>query len=350
MNRWHAFSQLVLSRFREFYREPEVIFWVYGFPLILAVGLGIAFSGGKPEPPTVDVAGSESDPRVQRVVDVLKREKMKVEVHSLEECHSRVLKGKTAIYVTPQDNDKLEYYYDETRSESVLAHRWIESAWLRSAGGGTAPAPEPKIHPIKEPGSRYIDFLVPGLIGMNLMGGGLFGVGFVLVDMRVRKLFKRLLATPMNRLDFLLAIFTARTVFLIPEMIALLAVGWLFFGVTIAGDPLTFFLVIVLGAFMFDAIGLLIGCRTEKTETASGFMNLVMLPQYLFSGVFFSSRRFPDEVQPFIQALPLTQVNDALREVMLEGASLTAIAWRLAIMAAWTAVPMYLALKWFKWR
>src|SRR5207302_11432983 len=101
---------------------------------------------------------------------------------------------------------------------------------------------------------------------------------------------------------------------------------------------------------MFVAIGLLIGCRTEKTESASGLMNLVMLPQYLFSGVCFSSRRFPVEVQPFIQALPLTQVNDALREVMLEGASLPAIAWRLAIMAGYALVCFMLALKWFRWQ
>jgi ABC-2 type transport system permease protein len=347
MNRWNAFTQLVLTRFREFYREPEVVFWVYGFPLILAIGLGIAFSGGKLPPPTVDIQGSEQDSRVAKLKEILQAEEMKVEVHSRQECRERLKRGKTDLYIVPEDKH-LRYVYDDTRKESVMARHWVESVWVRSQRG--ASVPKSKNDPQEERGSRYIDFLVPGLMGMNIMGGGLFGIGFVLVDMRVRKLFKRFLATPMNRVDFLLALFTARTAFLIPEMLALFAVGWFLFGVPVEGNPLTLLLVILLSAFMFSALGLLIGSRTEKMESASGLINLFMLPQYLFSGVFFSSRRFPEEVQPFIQALPLTQVNDALREVMLEGRTLPDIAWRLAIIAAWTVVPMYLALKWFRWR
>jgi ABC-type multidrug transport system permease subunit len=187
-------------------------------------------------------------------------------------------------------------------------------------------------------------------MGMNLMGSGLLGVGFALVDMRSRKLLKRYLATPMRRADFLLAILVARKVLVIPEMIAIVAVGWFIFGVPIAGDPLTLILVILFGAVAFNSLGLLLGCRTEKIESISGLVNLVMLPMYILSGVFFSSKRFPEEAQPFIQALPLTQVNDALREVMLEGATLPTVAWRLGILLAWTIVPSYLALRWFRWR
>jgi ABC-2 type transport system permease protein len=349
MNRWHAFTQLVLSRFREFYREPEVIFWVYGFPLILAVGLGIAFAGGRPEPPVVDIEGTESNTQVQALAEVLRQGGMKVEVNSGEEARRRLRTGKIALVVIPKAKDAdLVFILDETRSECVLAQRWVEAVWLRDGLGSAAPHVEEE-H-VEEPGSRYIDFLVPGLMGMNIMGGGLFGVGFVLVDMRVRKLFKRFLATPMRRADFLLAIFVARKVFLIPEMIALLVVGRLVFGVPIAGDLFTLILVILIGALAFDSLGLLLGCRAEKMESASGLVNLVMLPMYIFSGVFFSSKRFPEEIQPFIQALPLTQLNDALREVMLEGASLLDIAWRLGILLAWTAASLFLALRWFRWR
>src|SRR5438132_11175756 len=283
MNRWRAFSQLVLSRFREFFREPEVIFWVYGFPLILAIGLSIAFSQSKPEPPVVDIQGSASDPEVKELMELLRADKLKVEAHGLEECRARLRQGKTSLYVIPsskaitsQKGDELVYAYDQTRPEGVLARYWLEALVARHRLGSLSP-PEQFF---EEPGSRYIDFLIPGLMGMNLMGGGLFGVGFVLVDIRVRKLFKRFLATPMNRVDFLLAIFTARTVFLIPEMLALLALGWFVFGVPL-GNPLTLLLVILLGALMFDAIGLLLGSRTEKTETASGLVNRLMLPQDL---------------------------------------------------------------------
>ena len=345
MNRWHAFTQLILSRLREFYREPEAIFWVYGFPLILAIGLGIAFSGGKPEPPKVDIQGDPGDTKVQELVKILESAQMKVEVHDADECSRRLKRGATSLFIIP--DSKYTFVFDEARAESVLARRWVGEAILEKKIGTT----EPFINsPVPEAGGRYIDFLLPGLIGMNIMGGGLFGVGFVLVDMRVRKLFKRLLATPMRRGDFLFAILVARLLFLIPEMLSLLLIGYFFFHVPIFGNLLVLILVIVVGAMMFNSIGLLIGCRTEKTETASGLMNLVMLPMYLLSGVFFSSKRFPPEIQPIIQALPLTQLNDALREVMLEGLSLLEIAWRLGIMLAWTAVCLPLALRWFRWR
>jgi ABC transporter DrrB family efflux protein len=223
----------------------------------------------------------------------------------------------------------------------------VEAVLLRDRLGSAALPMREEF--VQEPGSRYIDFLVPGLLGMNLMGSGLLGVGIDIVDMRARKLLKRLLASPMRRADFLLATFVARKLLLIPEMIAILAVGWVVFGVPIAGNPLTLILVILVGALEFNSLGLLLGCRTRKMESISGLVNLVMLPMYIFSGVFFSSKRFPEQVQPLIQVLPLTQVNDALRDVMLEGATLRAVAWRLGIMLAWTIVPLCLALRWFRW-
>jgi ABC-type multidrug transport system permease subunit len=345
MNRWHAFSQLILSRLREFYREPEAVFWVYGFPLILAIGLGIAFSGGQPEPPKIDIQGSPEDVKVQALVKILEAAQMQVEVHDADECNRRLKRGNASLFIIP--GSKPKFVFDEARAESVLARHWVAEKILETKLGTTDPFTE---EPVAESGSRYIDFLLPGLIGMNIMGGGLFGVGFVLVDMRVRKLFKRLLATPMRRGDFLFAILFARLLFLVPEMLSLLLIGYFLFGVPIYGNVLVLILVIVMGAMMFNSIGLLVGCRTEKTETASGLMNLVMLPMYLLSGVFFSSKRFPDEIQPIIQALPLTQLNDALREVMLEGLSLVEIAWRLGIMLGWIALCLPLALRWFRWR
>ncbi len=341
--RWHPLWQLVLARVREFYREPEVLFWVYGFPLILAIGLGVAFSGGEAKRPDVDV---QDGPGAAPLVDVLKAGGFNVETHSPAECRGRLVKGQTALYLVPAPGAP-EYVYDPARAESVLARQWVEAALLRARVG---PEAHGKDVFVTEPGSRYIDFLLPGLVGMNLMGGGLFGVGFVLVDMRVRKLFKRLMATPMRHSDFLLALLLSRLLFLLPEMIALLVLGRWAFGVPIYGSVPALAAVVLVGASAFAGLGLLLGCRTEKTETMSGYINLVMLPSYLLSGVFFSSRRFPDAMQPLIQALPLTQLNDALREVMLEGASFAEVGWRIAILAAWTVVCFALALRWFRWR
>jgi hypothetical protein len=370
MNRWRSLSQLFLARLREFYREPEAIFWVYGFPLLLAIGLGIAFSGREPEPPAVDVQDTPGwTSEATELVERLQKDHLPAELHDEAACRQRFRTGKTALYVVPEV-DTFRYEYDPARPESLLARSRVDGVvtrWKAGVQQESTPSGQPagtaeqhwKAGPTtwttaeavyREPGNRYIDFLMPGLIGLNLMGGGLWGIGFVLVDMRVRKLLKRLLATPMRREDFLLSILGTRLVFMLPEMLFLLGVGWLIFGVPIRGNVGTLILVILAGSLAFSGLGLLIACRAEKTETVSGLMNLVMLPMWLLSGTFFSSRRFPEVVQPLIQALPLTQVNDGLREVMLEGNSLASIGWRLGILAAWAVVCFLLALKWFRWR
>jgi ABC-type multidrug transport system permease subunit len=343
----HPFAQLFLARLREFYREPEAIFWVYGFPVLLAVGLGIAFASGKADSAHVDIQKTDDAKEAEALLTHLRDAGLTVELHDADECRERLRTARTSLYVIPEP-DKYQYVYDERRAEGRearfqvddLVQRWkaAERAW-----------PTTDQH-IDEVGSRYIDFLIPGLIGMNLMGGGLFGIGFGLVDMRVRKLLKRLVATPMRRSHFLLSILVARLVFLIPEMLVLLAVGTLGFGVPIRGGLFPLIVIILVASAAFSGIGLLVACRTDKTETVSGFINLVMLPMWILSGVFFSSKRFPDVAQPFIQALPLTQANDALRATMLEGAALPSLLFPLAILAAYAVVTYTLALRWFRWQ
>jgi ABC-type multidrug transport system permease subunit len=344
-----AFLQLLLSRLRMFYREPVALFWVYGFPLILAIGLGVAFSGREPPPPDVDVVGTpgrSGSEQAEKLAAYLRNQGLPAEVHPEQECRDRLSNGKTALFIVPTAGGQ-RYEYDPARSDSIMALHWVDDLLVRKV----APkAPPLEARRVELPGSRYIDFLLPGLMGLNLMGGGLWGIGFVLVDMRVRKLLKRLLATPMRREDFLLSILTARLIFLIPDMGFFLLVATLGFGVPVRGSPVTLVLVILVGAAAFAGLGLLVACRTEKTETASGLMNLVMLPMWLLSGTFFSSERFPDAMQPFVQALPLTQLNNALREVMLAGRGLDEVAWRLGILALWGGVSFTLALRWFRWR
>ena len=346
MNRWHAFTQLFLTRLREFYREPEAVFWVYGFPVLLALGLSFAFASREPEPAVVDVQGTPADSAAAAVRQFLADEGMVVEIHDEATARRRLRDGKTALVLVPE-GDKFVCLHDPRRPESLTARYQVEALLLR---GPQSAARRFEPVSVEDVGNRYIDFLLPGLLGMNLMGGGLWGVGFVMVDMRVRKLLKRLLATPMRRGDFLLAVLSSRLTFMLPEMLFLLLIGFFGFGVPLRGSVLTLVVVILTGAAAFSGLGLLIACRADKTETISGLMNLVMLPMWMLSGIFFSSKRFPDVVQPFIQALPLTQLNDALREVMLEGASLGQVGWRLAILAAWAVIPFALGLRWFRWQ
>ena len=200
-----------------------------------------------------------------------------------------------------------------------------------------------------EPGARYIDFLVPGLLGMNLMGGGLWGVGFVIVDMRVRKLLKRFVATPLKRSDFLWAIIGGRLVFMVPELVVILGAGALLFRVAVKGNLLSIIVLTLVGALSFSGLGLLVASRAQRIETVSGLMNLIMLPMWLFSGIFFSADRFPRVFQPFVQALPLTQLNNALRALILEGASLFSQMIPMVVLLLWGGISFVCALRWFRW-
>lgn len=348
--RWHALVQLIHARFREFFREPEVLMWTYIFPIAAAASLGYAFSK-EPEAPAIDIA--KGSVRAEHMAQHLrddrwKKEKLRVAVLPEEECKVRLKKGQTALYliVHPKPKD-IEYKYDPARTDSVQARYWVEAILSRDPRANADSIKEP---PAPGRGSRYIDFLLPGLIGLNIMAGGLFSVGFALVDIRVRKLLKRMLATPMRHSDFLLSLVVSRFLLLLPEMTSLLLITYFWFQVPIEGSICTLFIVILIGASAFSGLGLLIACRTERIESMSGFVNMIMYPSYVFCGIFFSSKSFPDEAQPMIQALPLTQLNDALREVMLEGASLSEVAWRLAILMAYAIVCFALSLKWLKWQ
>jgi ABC-2 type transport system permease protein len=353
MNRRRAFGHLFLARVREFYREPAVLMWVYAFPLLLAIGLGLAFSRGLPAmpgagggPAVVAVRDDESPAEAAALADHLRASGVETDLGDAAECDRRLQSGRAAVIVAPRTSG-YEYVFDPQRPDGPATRDRVDDLVQRWKAGSTAwPTTD---HTIQEPGGRYIDFLIPGLMGLNLMSGGLWGVGYVVTDLRVRKLLKRLLATPMRRGDFLLAIVSSRLVLLVPEMLLFAAVGAYGFGVPFRGSPLTLALTLLVGAAAFAGIGLLAACRAGRTETISGVINLVMLPMWMLSGTFFSAARFPEWMQPFIDALPLTHLNDALRAVILEGASLTAVAGKLAILAAWAVASFALALRWFRW-
>jgi ABC-type multidrug transport system permease subunit len=342
--------ELTLARLREFYREPAAVFWVYVFPLLIACALGIAFRERPVERVTVDVREDVGSPAaVAALKETLGRdERIVVRGVSGDEWTQRLRSGKTDLVVVPTPGGGFEVWDEPNRTESVLARHAIEAALLKPAAGANAPKLDER-H-LEETGNRYIDFLLPGLLGMNLLGGGLWGVGYVLADMRVRKLLKRFLATPMRRRDFLLSVMFSRMAFTIPEVLVLLLFGWLVFDVKNHGSPLALVFLIVFGAASFSGLGLLVASRAKTLETVSGLMNLVMLPMYVVSGVFFSSERFPEVVQPVINLLPLTAMNNALRAVMLEGKSLTELGFELGVLTVWGLIPFAIALKIFRWR
>jgi len=346
--RWSGYMGLLKARLLELKREPEVIFWVFGFPIILALGLGIAFRN---KPADVTPVAIVAGPGAQNALTLIKGSphgaSVRVEVLGEEQARQDFRLGKYDLVVASERNGSYQYRYDPARPESVLARALVDDA-LQSGAGRRDPVSTSGITS-SEPGSRYIDFLIPGLLGMNLMNSGMWGIGFALVDMRQRKLLKRFVATPMRRSDFLLALISSRLVLMVIEVVLLLSLGVLVFHMRVLGSLLAIILLTTIGAVSFGGLGLLTASRSQKVESVSGLMNLVMMPMWIFSGVFFSAERFPAVIQPFIKVLPLTALNDALRATILQGAPLGAQGGRLLVLLLWAGISFALALRWFRW-
>jgi ABC-2 type transport system permease protein len=340
--------QLTLVRFREFIREPEAVFWTFVFPILLAAGLGLAFRQRGPDKIQVGVVSSV--PGSESVVASLKNDSTLVLRTYDDSSGARALRtGKVALLVVPTARpDSVRYVYDRGRSDAVNARVIVDHA-VQSGAGRRDPVRATDTY-VTEKGSRYIDFLIPGLLGMNLMGSSIWGLGFAIVTSRSKKLLKRLMATPMSRAQYLFSFLCSRLVFLILEIVTLLGFGHWAFGVPLRGSLGTLLLICVLAAVSFGGLGLLSASRARTTEAVSGIMNFIMLPMWIFSGVFFSSANFPSVVQPFIRILPLTAVNDALRANMLEGATFGAVSPQMLIILVWGVVTFFAALKLFRWR
>ncbi len=343
MKNYHPIRELFLTRMRAFYREPEAIFWTFVFPVLMTIGLGIAFRNRPAEIIDVDIEASPSAEMIMGQLEAI--DGFRVQIHDAEECSDRLRLGKAAIVVRP--GEVFAYRFDPSRPESALARAKLDDALQRAAGRVEALAVSDT--ETSEPGARYIDFLIPGLLGMNLMSGGLFGVGFVITDMRVKKLLRRLVATPMRRSHLMLSLVFGRMPFVVPEVGMIVGAGWLLFDMRIAGNPLSILVLAIVGAMSFSGIGLLVASRAQRIESISGLTNLAMLPMTLLCGVFFSYDRFPEAVQPVIQIFPLTHLIDALRAVVLEGAALGSQGMHVLVLVVWGAVSFGLAMKMFRW-
>lgn len=340
----HPLAQLTAARVREFLREPEAVFWVFVFPILLAVALGVAFRSQPPASAPVAVErGPLAEERDRSLRDSGFATSQILDTGAAERA---LATGKVALVVLATDPPT--YWFDPMRPESRLARLEVDAALQKAAGRTDAFRAEERI--LAEKGSRYVDFLLPGLLGMNLMSTGMWSVGFSIVQQRVGKLLKLFVASPMRRWHLLAAQVLARLVFLFIEAAALVLFGVWVLDVPMRGSWLGLMAICLVGAMSFVGVGLLIAARPKTIEGVSGMMNLLMFPMWIGSGVFFSVERFPEAAQPLLQALPLTALNDALRGVMLEGTSALAQSTEMAILLAWALASFGLALRFFRWQ
>lgn len=339
-----ALSELTIVRVKEFLRETEAVFWVFIFPLILTLALGFAFREKAPDQVPIGIV--DGPHAKARLAALSKSPTLLPKIVSAEAGREDLRRGRISLLV--EGDAAPTYRFDKTRPESRQARMEVDDA-LQTAAGRRDVVTAKEVH-VEEQGSRYVDFLVPGLLGMNLMGTGMWSLGFSVVNARLKKLLKRFVATPMRKSDYLISQFLSRLIFLVVEVAVLVVFARLVFGVKIHGSIALFALICLLGGTAFAGIGLLVASRAKTLEAVSGLMNLVMMPMWICSGVFFSYERFPDVAKPVIRALPLTALNDALRAVMNDGLGLTSIAPQLGYLVAWTLVAYVIGLKIFRWQ
>jgi ABC-type multidrug transport system permease subunit len=337
--------ELTLARLREFVREPEALFWTFVFPILMAVALAVAFPGGRAAPEVlvglVDVPAAAG---ARAALEASGRATVRAvepggEVRALREGE---------VHLVLEATDPVTYRFDPERQESAVARLVVDDV-LKDAAGRPDPW-QAQEAPVRIVGSRYVDWLIPGLVGMTIMGGSMWGIGFSIVQVRMRKLLKRLVASPMRKREYLIAQVLARLVFLAPEVAVPLLFAVLVLGLPIQGRIVDIAAVSVVGALGFGGVGLLVASRARTFEAINGLLNVFMLPMWVLSGVFFASSTFPDALQPLIRVLPLTALNDALRLVILDGETAAAAGRELATLGVWGGTAFGVALKIFNWR
>ncbi len=339
----HPLWQLLLFRIRDFLREPSAVFWVFAFPLLTALALGLAFRQSELPELAVAVADGPDADRISSALDAVDG----LIAHRMPESEGRdaLRRGKVALVLLP--GPQPEIIVDPVRPEGRTARLLVVDALERLHG--RVDRLTVQLRQVTAPGSRYIDFLIPGLLGFGLLSSSLWGLGWSLVQLRTGKLLKRLIATPMKRGHFLLAFMLGRGLLALGEILFFVLFARFLFDVRMAGNLLSFVALGLVGCLSFSGLGLLLASRARNIETASGLVNLISLPMLALSGVFFSASNFPDWLQPLIQVLPLTALNDGLRAIMSDGAPLLSLWPQALILAVWGLIPFGIALRFFKW-
>jgi ABC-2 type transport system permease protein len=342
--KFHPLTELVRARLLEFVREPEVMFWVFIFPIGMALALGFAFRDKAPDPVAVGVTGKAQTSVLREAMTRSALLKPQL-FSSLSEGRAALRTGKIALLI--ENGSPIVYWYDPTRPDSRLARFEVDKA-VQEAAGRTDAAPV-RDQLVSEKGSRYIDFLLPGLLGLNLLSTSVWGISYSIVNARIKKTLKLMTATPMRRSDYLLAQMLSRFLLLALEAVIILAFGIVVFQVPLRGSPAALALLCAACGLSFTGLGLLCGSRVQTLEGVNGLINLILIPMWLFCGVFFSPERFPKALHGPIEALPLTAANEALRAIMLEGRGLATLPSQLAILAVWGIASYAIALKIFRW-
>lgn len=359
---WH----LILANMMEKVREPGVLFWGIGFPILMSLGLGLAFT--RKSESVRHVALISADTGNYSVV--LKDDKLGNTIFQLEkmpwnEAMVQIKRGHVNVAVTIVDT-AYRYHFDPMNPDAQLTYirlapvlnRIPATDLVRTPASGIghplyeenlSAARESEVEALTITGMRYIDFLIPGMIAMGVMFSCLWGLGYGIIDNRSKKLLRRMIATPMKRSNYLVALITVRLVMNVIEAGLLILFAWLAFGITIQGNIPALLILFLAGNIVFSGLGIFLACHTSKTEIGNAFINVISMPMMVLSGIFFSYHNFPDWAIPIIKPLPLTMLADGIRSIFIEGAGFMQTLLPSVILTVTGIVFFTVGLKLFKW-
>lgn len=354
-------QQLISAHFKEFFREPGVLFWTIAFPILMAWGLGIAFTQkGDQVSHIAMIKGSEQNATVEGFLDRAKvedstfivklgNEKLgytNYHLHPVDMDRAiQMIKRGEASMIIDGSGDKMAYRFDPQNSEAQLAYLQVAA----DMEGKDISGHSETIEPLKETGTRYVDFLVPGLLAMGIMMSAMWGISYNLIDKRNKKLLRRMVATPMHKSNFLMSHLISRVLLSVFESLLLLAFTWMYFRIQIQGSLLAFVLIFLAGNMAFVGLAIFASSRTSNTQVGNGLINLVVMPMMVLSGIFFSYHNFPEWFIPIIKVLPLTMLADGIRGIFIEGAGVQQVLIPTLILGGMGVVFFSAGMKMYKW-
>ncbi|MGB8489552.1 MAG: ABC transporter permease [Bacteroidales bacterium] len=379
MSRWFKYGQLtelIKAMFREIIREPGVLFWGILFPILMSLGLGVAFTRKADIVRKVGVIlsteyniGRDTSTSLQTFLETRcekntsdngKTYQWKLQILNRklgnsvfyfykmdwDQAMTALKRGTINVLVTDR-NGVPEYHFDPQNSDAQLTY--IRLSTIIGSGTQVPSETDADVKPLTLKGTRYIDFLVPGLITMGVMMSSMWGISYGLIEKRSKKLLRRMVATPMKKSHFLFALITVRIFMNFIESSVLLIFSMIVFRISILGNIPALLTIFLAGNFAFAGIAVLMSSHTSNTEVGNGLINAIVFPMMVLSGIFFSYHNFPAWSIKFIQALPLTMMTDGIRSIFNEGAGFGEVALPIMILSAMGAAFFAAGLKIFKW-
>lgn len=348
---WRQF----LMEWKLYLRDKGAMFWTFLFPVLMLLGFGVIFRGDSaPKMPVVWVQPAAVQVQDQALLEALSHFPVKLEALTAAEAEAKWQKGETALQLEPAPDGFRMKVNSYLIAQGQMTAQVVQQAFLMSQAklGGQ---PLPKLIPVsmESPGhaheTNYAAFLLPGLLGLNLMTMGLFAVGMVIVSYREKGKFRRLAVTPLPKWVFLMGQIGHRLTVVLLQSTVLLLAGYFVFHIHNQGSYLLLALIMALGTACFMALGFALTSFAETAETYGAISNLVFFPLMFLSGVYFTLDAAPKWLQTATIALPLSPFIKTLRAVFNDGAGLQGHWLGLGIVAAWTLVFFGVAVKRFRW-